>query len=162
MKHCRISLFWVFLAVGLFFLGSCKVKKPHFKRIDNVKVVSLAPTKIGISADLILHNPNSLSFTLKSIDVDVFSNKNEKLTSIKQIVDIKMPGRADFSVPVHLAVNPLKVLATTSSLMGSLISALKTQEMEFLFKGTCKVEKSGIGFNVPIDTKGTIKLDGSF
>ena len=139
-------------------LSGCKIKDPFFKKIDNVVVLSINSNQVNLSADLTLHNPNNISCTLKEVNFDVFTDKNVKLTSIKQTYNSEMAAKSDFVVPIMITLDPKKLVSTTEGIFGSFLSAIGNREFEIIYKGSSKVEKLGVTIPIHIESRVSFKL----
>jgi LEA14-like dessication related protein len=143
----------------LIFAFSCSgPKDPSFEKFDNLKVKSITPTKVTLIGVMILHNPNPFSCNLKDMHLEVFSDKNIKLTEISQTYNTEMVANSDFKLPVQISFAPDKLLDEKRGLFTSIISVLNEKEVTLNYKGTCKVEAMEIAIEVPFDFEETTML----
>lgn len=142
------------------FFASCNSEaiEPKFQKIENITVVDLTATKVSISADAIVYNPNPVSIYLNSIDLDVFAN-DMKVGKITQTKQTEIAKKDNFAIPLNVAFNPKELFK--DNLMGLLESALSTyaqEKIELSFVGQAQFEVKGIKFMVPITYEDEILL----
>jgi LEA14-like dessication related protein len=151
----RITLFFLLIII----LSACrKVKDPTFQKFDNVTVLSANRETIRLSADLVLLNPNNISCTFKEMHLEVFTKGGVKLTEISQTYNSEMVARNTFSVPVVISIEGRKLVQDRKGILDSVLSALGESKVELVFKGKCRVEKAGVGINVPFEYAEAVAL----
>lgn len=142
------------------FFASCSSEavEPKFQKIENITVADLTATKVSISADAVVYNPNPVSIFLNSVDLDVFANEM-KVGKITQTKQTEIPKKDNFAIPLNVAFNPKELFK--DNLMGLLESALSTYAQEKIalsFVGQAQFEVKGIKFMVPITYEDEILL----
>lgn len=126
-------------------------KDPTFEQLENIKLKSFTRTKVVLTGDIILNNPNPFSCQLKKLDLEVFSDNNIKLTEIEQTLNTEMLAKSDFAIPVEIRFSPTKLMDDGEGLLSSLFSALEEKEVDLIYKGKCEVEVMKVNIEVPIE-----------
>ncbi len=154
MKH-------LILACSFFFLiTACnrEAVEPKFQKIENITVDDLTATKVSISADAVVYNPNPVSVYLNSIDLDVFAN-DMKVGKVVQTKQTEIAKKDNFAIPLNISFNPKELFK--DNLYGLLESALNSytqQKVQLSFVGSAQFEVKGIKFMVPITYEDEILL----
>ena len=104
MMNKENSLSLLFICILL--LSACnQLKKPVFKTIKDVEVVSIDTKGLTIRAIAIHHNPNPVTGTLIDSDIQVFVNKIE-IGRIQQDMEVSIPANADFEYNFEFNLDP--------------------------------------------------------
>ena len=97
----------------------------------------------NLNVDVIFYNPNNFSLELRRTDVDVFIN-DQLLGHTTQDVQLKIPKRNSFVVPVSLAVD-------MKNLLKNGLIALFNKEVTIRVLGKVKLGKAGVFKTFPVD-----------
>jgi len=140
MKHYPL-----FVIIGfLLMLSGCR--KPNdlvFRSVKNVSLQKLSFSTAALLVDLVYYNPNNFGVELRQTDLDVFVNGNY-LGKSTQDVQVKVPKRAEFTLPLKLDVD-------MKNLIKHSIIALSNQEVTLNLKGRVKIGKAGVFKSFPVD-----------
>ena len=136
---------------AFFLLFSCaKPLVPEYKCCRNVSVQKADTTQSKLSFDLVFFNPNGYGVKMKETEVDIYVDGTFLgHTSLKE--KIRIPRKADFTVPVSLLVNIQELLRKS---MGFLIG----KEVTVKATGTTKIGKAFFYKNMPVDYEGKQKF----
>ena len=150
MKHLHRFLPLLLLAV-IFLLPSCRTPKDLvFKEVRNIKLETVQFSSTTLTADVEYYNPNNFSLELRRTDVDVFIN-DQLLGHTTQEIQLKIPRRNSFVVPVSLAVD-------MKNLLKNGIIALFNKEVTIRVLGKVKLGKAGVFKSFPVDYQTIQKL----
>src|SRR5882724_2327187 len=98
IKSASISALSIFL-IG-FVLNSCAPKEPVvFKGVKNISVDLTDSGKPILKGDAFFYNPNNLKLKLKEINIEVMVD-GKKSAEVKHELDVVVPAKSDFSVPI--------------------------------------------------------------
>lgn len=153
MKIHQIKFFYnVLLCASAFVMFSCAPKEPVvFKGVNNI-VVDMSEGKPVLKADVFFFNPNDMKMKLKDVNVDVLVD-GVKSAEVKHPIDMDIPSKSDFSVPVTAQLN-LK----DGNLLNTVIGLFGGKKYEVTFTGNIRVGIHGIALKVPVLQKQEIKL----
>ncbi|MGB1206322.1 MAG: LEA type 2 family protein [Chitinophagales bacterium] len=152
MKHLFL---WISIGIMSCCCLSCEApQKPEFKYIKNVKLSSLKDTKISLTGDVILNNPNPFGMTLTATDLDV-SIDGKKAGNVKQTFDTEIPASADFVVPVKIDLDQ-KIIS--GDWLNTAMSFLFNQKVKVHYKGYVTVKALEIPIDIPIDNEEEVTL----
>ena len=129
-------------------------QKPTFKNMKNVQLSSLKNKKITLTADAILHNPNSFGLTLTATDLDI-SIDGKKAGNVKQTLDTEIPASADFVVPVKMDIDQ-KVIS--GDLLNTAMNFLLNKKVKVHYKGHITVKALDIPIDIPIDNEEEVTM----
>ncbi len=147
-----LSLVLIFLFLFAF---SCKsLKQPEFRNIENLQLGSLKGGKLTLTADAIFFNPNKVSATLKSTDLDVFI-KEMTVGKILQSNEVEVPANSEVRVPLSADVTVGELLGN----LGGVLGALLKQELDVHIKGNATIKALGVPVTVPVDHIETVQLN---
>lgn len=142
----------LFILVCIIALSSCRTPKDLvFRDIRNVSVENLGFSAASLTAELEYYNPNNFSLELNRTDVDVFINNN-LLGHSNQDVQLKIPKRAGFIVPVKLELD-------MKSLLKNGLTAFFNKEVNVKVVGKVKLGKAGVFKTFPVDYQTVQKIN---
>ena len=137
----------------LILLGFCACKQPQsfeYREMKNLKLDHLGFSKTMVSMDLVYYNPNNYGVSLKKIDCQVFLNQNY-LGNYLLDTTIHIAGKSVFVVPASISFDMMDVVKKGFNI-------LINKEALIGIKGTTRMKKLGIPFNVPIQYETRYKL----
>ena len=136
----------------LFGLMACAPKEQVvFKKVLNIRVDAISNAPV-LKADLVLFNPNKKGAKLKKIDIDIFIN-DKKGGSVDQVLNQKVPGNSEFTVPVEVKIN-MKELG----LLDTLINIFGGKKYTLHMVGKIRVSINGFAVSVPVDETQEIRI----
>jgi len=157
MKNTLIAI----ICILIFAVNACtpklKPEPPVFKFISNVKVEEVNLKNIRLTAEAVLFNPNKVSATVQSLDVDVIAN-GVNIGKVSQEVEAKAAGNSDFIIPLIANIPPEKIFQKGGGFIGGLLSALTNKEIATQYQGTIRVKILGIGIDVPVDNAEVVPI----
>jgi hypothetical protein len=143
--------FGILLAlIGSLIMASCSTRKPEFREIKNVKLNKIGLKSTTLTLDVVMYNPNPFALELTETDLDILIN-NTLLGHSGQRYKIKIPGKANFIVPIMLE-------ADSKQLLKNGFNALVNKKIELRAKGAVRLGKSGIYKTVKVDYAGTHEI----
>lgn len=126
------------------FLAGCKEPKDlEFKEIRNSKLGNIGFSKATLTGDVVLYNPNNFSLELSRMDLDIYV-ENTLFGHTSQTVQVKVPSRQEFTLPLTLDVD-IKNLLKNGAL------SLMNKEVNIRALGSVKVGKMGVYKSFPVD-----------
>jgi LEA14-like dessication related protein len=132
-------------------LSSCRQKEDV--QLRNIKDIVLdASSEPMLRANAILFNPNNIRMQVKKIDMEIFLD-GKKAAIIDQKMKIKVPANDEFTVPLEVKLNlkEMGFLDTVFSLIGG-------KRFQIHYKGSIRLQYSGVPFTVPVDYKDEIRM----
>jgi LEA14-like dessication related protein len=150
----------LFVALVLFAgsLSSClSFKEPEFRDIRNIRVTKFTGQEIEIQAEAVLFNPNKVSFTMTELDlgVEVMGVAIDRIQHKEKVV---MKANKEFTYPLTISFSSSKIF---NNFFSALSYAASNRKIDVKYDGHARLRSTGIGFKVPIDYKGQIKLPGA-
>lgn len=132
-------------------IASCKPKEDvQLRRINDIVVD--ATTEPMLRANAILYNPNNLRMMVKKIDLEVFVD-GKKAAVIDQQLKIRVPAKNEFTIPLEVKLNLKEI-----GLMDTMFAIIGGKKMQIHYKGTIRLQKSGVPFNVPVNYKEEVRI----
>lgn len=135
-------------------LSSCSPEPVEFKRINNIRVISVDGNQARVKADAFFYNPNKTRGQVRTVDIIVLY-KEEEVAHVSEQSFVRVKGKEDFIVPLDINLDVKKV---QDNWLGNLISILQDKSVELHFTGSIKVKFSGISRRIPVDYTEKIKL----
>lgn len=127
-------------------LSGCREPKDFvFKEIKNVDLEKLQFKHAILKLDLVYYNPNNFGLELKRTDVDIYID-NAYFGKSVQDLQVKIPRRDDFTLPVEVRVDMKNLLINS-------ISTLLKDNVEIRILGKAKVGKAGVFKTFDVDYK---------
>ena len=132
-------------------LASCSQPQGFdYRDMKNLKIETLGFDQTALSMDLVYYNPNGFGVDLKTVDCDVYVDKNY-LGKFQLDTLMHIPRRAEFVLPSRVLVDMKTVLKNGLNLLFS-------QEVLINVKGNTRVGKAGFYKMVPFNYEGRHKL----
>jgi LEA14-like dessication related protein len=154
MKTAQLYLILVII------LNACNTAsiEPKFQKIENIEVTDLTATKVTITADVVVYNPNSISIYLNHIELDVFANKL-KVGHVTQTKQTEIAKKENFNIPLAVSFNPKALFQDNfMGLLEAALSSYQKEEIDLEFAGSAQFEVKGVKFTVPIKYEDGILL----
>ena len=150
MKYLKITLPILFI---IFFLSSCQVEEVEVGNIQSFNIVNINESYVTIDLAAKVRNPNSFSFTISKVNLDVTFN-DVRLGKINKVKRIKIPKNSN---EVQHLVFKLKL---EHIMKGSLlfIPSLLTNKAKIKITGYVKASKLLIGKKIKVDYNKTTKI----
>ena len=136
--------------VSMLLLASCTTREPEFREIKNVHLSKAGFKTTSFTLDVVMYNPNPFGLELTETDLDILINNNY-LGHSGQRYEIKIPGKANFTIPIKLE-------ADSKQLLKNGFNALVDKKMELRAKGAVRLGKSGIYKTIKVDYAGTQEI----
>ena len=128
------------IVVFFFTLVACKSHEDvEFRGIQIRGVTGSEGSIVTVKADAILFNPNEVKGKVRSIDVAVLY-KGVEVAEVNQLSKTKVPGNAEFSVPLVLKVDMDKL---NTDFLSQLTNILSKKGIDLQFVGNVKVSRHG-------------------
>ena len=144
MRKIITALLLIILA---FFGTSCSPPKdPEFREIKHIKIEKLGFSSSKVSMDVVMYNPNNFGLDLDQTDLDIHID-NTFFGHTSQKIQIKIPRKADFIIPIILDVDSKKLLKNG-------LNVLMNDKVELKAKGSIRLGKAGIYKIYPVDYAG--------
>jgi len=100
--------------------------------------------------DVVMYNPNNFGLDLDQTDLDIHID-NTFFGHTSQKMQIKIPRKADFTIPILLDVDSKKLLKNG-------LNVLMNDKVEIKAKGSIRLGKAGIYKIYPVDYAGMQKI----
>ena len=150
MKYTTILLLILFSA------AACNSpKKPKFKTVKDLKVVSATPINVTVEGTAVLKNPNSYSVKVQDADINVSAN-DIPVSNVKQTLATEIAANSDFEFPLTVRFNPRKIFNTDN--IAEAVNVLKDKKVNMKFDGYATVKLAGQDAKIPLDFKKEIAL----
>ena len=148
---------WFYLCIVSILIISCSgPQKPEFVGMHNLRITSLSSDEISLEGTAVYHNPNRVSCTLISSDIQVTAN-NIDIGRIEQTLDSKIPAKSDFEVPIYLSFPPSKIFES-GGLLSGILSVLGNGKVDIQYKGQFTLNVLGLDIPFPIDYEEEVPL----
>ncbi|MBK7885639.1 MAG: LEA type 2 family protein [Chitinophagaceae bacterium] len=135
------------LPIAIFAMASCSTPKDLvYKDFKNLSVDKMGFASSAIKMDLIYYNPNNFGLQLKRTELDIYINDNF-LGHSSQILQISIPKRADFEMP-------LKVDVDMKNIFKNSFSSLFTDEVTVKVTGRITIGKANVFKSFPVNYEG--------
>lgn len=147
-----------YFTIVFLLMTSCVVKKkPIFKKIDGVQVVSVTSEQIQLKANALFENPNTIGGEISTDNIKVLVNGAE-VAQVSSAV-FKVPARKEFSIPLKITI-PTKNLfkSNKNGFLGGLLNAFLAKHLKVQFKGALRYKVWGFSKVYPIDKTAEIKI----
>lgn len=137
------------LVTGLF---SCRqIVAPEYVSIDNIQLGGENFSKVVLSADVKLYNPNKSNLTFKSGSLDIY-------------VDNRLLGHTELDSTIHIAkldtfAVPIAVNLNMGNVLGNAFSLGLKDSVLIRLDGNVKVGRSGVFITRPVKYEQKEKLD---
>ncbi|NLA24499.1 MAG: LEA type 2 family protein [Bacteroidales bacterium] len=134
-------------------LSSCKYQEITVGTPENLKIGEVKSGNINLSVDLPVNNPNSFSFKIKKIDLDVYVD-DLKAGKVNKSQKTRVKAKSN-------EMHSINVSFKASDLFGNgfkIASAMAKGNPEIKVKGNMKVGKLFITKKINIDNKEMLKI----
>ncbi len=138
--------------IFLVLIAGCKPKEDVVLRNIKDVVVDASNNEPFLKANAILYNPNNLRMTVKKIDMEIFVD-GKKAAVIDQQLKLKVPAKAEFTVPLEVKLN-LKELGFMDTVLG----LLGGKRFQIQYKGSIRLQYNGVPITVPVNHKEEIRV----
>ena len=126
---------------------SCSTPKDLvYKDFKNLSVDKMGFGASAIKMDLIYYNPNNFGLQLKRTDLDFYINWNF-LGHSSQLLQITIPKRADFELPLQVDVDMKNIYKNA-------FTSLFSEEVTVKVTGRVTVGKANVFKSFPVDYEG--------
>ena len=144
----RFSFGWYVLpfCVPLLLDSSITPKELEYRDFRNFTVNKVGFFASTIRMDLVYYNPNNFSLQLRATDVDIFLENNYLGHTIQEM-QLTIPSRAEFSIPISMDVDMKNLLKN------GLLTLVKS-EVSVKVMGSVKVGKANIFKSFPVNYEG--------
>jgi len=144
----RPSFCWYFLVLSLpVLLNSCIAPKElEYRDFKNFTISKVGFSASTIRMDLVYYNPNNFSLQLRTTDLDIFLENNYLGHTIQEM-QLTIPSRAEFSIPISMDVDMKNLLKN------GLLTLVKS-EVSVKVAGSVKVGKANIFKSFPVNYEG--------
>ena len=144
----RPSFCWYFLVLSLpVLLNSCIAPKElEYRDFKNFTISKVGFSASTIRMDLVYYNPNNFSLQLRTTDLDIFLENNYLGHTIQEM-QLTIPSRAEFSIPIVMDVDMKNLLKN------GLLTLVKS-EVSVKVAGSVKVGKANIFKSFPVNYEG--------
>lgn len=147
MKKVTLGLFMFILLT----LNACnKPQSFEYREVTNLKLQHLGFYKTSVSMDIVYYNPNNFSINLKNVDCQVYLNE-KYLGHYLLDSTIHIAQKSVFIVPASVSFDMMDVIKKGFNI-------LINKEALIGIKGTTRVGRCGLFFNVPIQYETKVKL----
>ncbi len=142
---------WILL-LSFLTAGCVPDQRIVFKNVRDITVEPGAQGDPLVKGLAHFHNPNAVRMNLREINLEVFVD-GTKAAQVVQRPKIKIPARADFSVPIEmqLSLKELGLLDTLRNLFGG-------KKYQLRYVGYLRVRVHGVVVKVPVDYKDELRL----
>ena len=147
-----LSILFVAL-LSSFLFSSCTVKEVEVGNIESFNIVKIDKEYVTVELAANVKNPNTFSFTISKVDLDVTFN-GVYLGKINKVKDVRIPKKSN--EVQHLEFK----LKMENVVKGSMvfIPALLSNKAKIKVKGFVKASKFPFGKKIEIDYDKTTKI----
>ena len=140
-RYCT-SCFFILFGIGI--VSSCQEPKSLvFKEFNSLTLDKLSFSGASLKLNVVYYNPNNFGLQLSRTDLDIFID-NTLLGHSSQDIQVSIPKRKDFSIPV-------KVDLDVKNLLKNGITSYFNKDVNVRVLGAVKVGKGGIYKSFPVD-----------
>ena len=137
----------LFLAC-LLLTTQCNVQKDvEFIKIEDVEVERLNVNMIKLKAISVYNNPNPVSITIDSWDINVTANGVD-VAKVDLDIPTEIPANGYFLIPITIQFPPKSVIKVKGGIIAGVLSAIKNKSIKLLYDGHIYVDL--LGKKVPV------------
>lgn len=144
--------------IGFFIIGvisivlfSCSVQNINIGNPSGVEPEELSMKAVRLKIHIPIENPNSFSFNIKKVDLDLFVN-GRNVGKVNKLDKIKIPAKSKETYPVSFEITPKDALTNVLFL----VAEMQKRNPELEVKGTVTVSKFGIPKRIKVNHKQNI------
>ncbi len=126
--------------------------EPTFNGVSQIEFDKLSGTKAHVKGIAHFHNPNKQQLKLKKVDVDVLL-KDKIIGNINQNIDIKIPSKSSFEIPLNANFNLSDI-----GLMSGLLMFISGNDLDLDYKGEIIVSYYGVPQRIPIEYQASVNI----
>ncbi len=138
-------------------LVSCQVKEVEVGSIKSFKIVNIDKSQITIDLEVPIKNPNSFSFTINDVSLDLSFN-DVPLGTIKKVEPVRIEKNSNQSQHLIFQLDVEQI--SKGSLL--FIPSLLTNKANIKAKGYIKAAKFPFGKKIPVDYDKSTKIIKGF
>jgi len=137
---------------------SCSVKEyPVFIKVDNVKLIAVAPDTIRLQVNAYFQNPNDVGGKISTDEIKVIINGAEVARVSSD--EFKVPARNEFSIPLKVVIPSKRIFENNKNgILGGLINSIFKKSIKVTFKGDLKYKVFGFSNTYPVDITKDLKI----
>ena len=149
------AFYLVSICFLLILASSCKIKKPVFTKINNLKINHIAKDSVHLTLDAVYYNPSIFKASMKALNVKASVN-DIPIYTIKEPIEFKINRTDFFSIPIIIAFDPSKSGQKAVTVITSL---LFDKQIKMNFQGTIEGKTLIKKFNVPFNFENSYNLE---
>lgn len=143
----KLKLNTLLLAVLTLLLTACSSPKQlEYREFKNFTIDKPGFASTALKMDLLYYNPNNFGMELNHTDLDIFINNNY-LGKATQIIQVAIPRKAEFIIPIIMDVDMKNLLKN------GFVSMLNS-EVIIKVTGTIRVGKLNVYKTFPVNYEG--------
>ena len=143
MKFTYLRFITTLILISILVTGCQQPKDLVFKNVQNINFENLSFNNATLNMELVYYNPNTFGLELNRTDFDIFINNNLLGHSLQDL-QLKIPARKDFTVP-------LKITLDMKNLLKNGLLAMMNKEVQVRLLGKAKIGKAGVYKSFDID-----------
>ena len=136
MKQKKIIFIIGLMSITLF---SCSVQNIDIGNPTGVEPEELSMKAVRLKIFIPIDNPNTFSFNIKKVDLDLFVN-GRNVGKVNKMEKIKIPAKSKDTYPVTFEIKPKDALTNVLFLIGE----IQKRNPELEVKGIVTVSKFGL------------------
>lgn len=149
------SIYFLLLAMLSTCFYACTFKEVEMKGVKDVQMLNYSETGAEVQITAIIKNPNSFSFKIKDVDMDVsMGGSNLGKASLKKSFRIKANSEEPYTFIVKTKMSG-GLLGLGAGLLGGVLGGKQAGTIKM--KGTVKGSKLGISKSFPMEFSHRIK-----
>lgn len=132
-------------------LFSCSVQNIDIGNPTGVEPEELSMKAVRLKIFIPIDNPNTFSFNIKKVDLDLFVN-GRNVGKVNKMEKIKIPAKSKDTYPVTFEIKPKDALTNVLFLIGE----IQKRNPELEVKGIVTVSKFGLPKRIKVNHKQNI------
>lgn len=154
----KLKLFSLIFLISVIQACSFNKMKPEFLGLKNIKTENISKSKVLINADAIFYNPNPVSISLESFDIDIKLNEFE-VGKLSQNQKAEIGKKQNFNLPIEIYFNPDDIFKTNAKNLLSTAGAIfLNKKYELNYNGNAVFEIVGKQIKIPINYSESIEI----